>query len=277
MQLLAGASRVISKGITFFSGLTSLEGFTVGSAMKRPVIAIIQARMGSERLPGKVLLDIEGQTMLERVVRRIQNAKSIDGVVVATTDRAVDDVIARDAERLGAPVTRGSEDDVLDRFRQAAMESGAATIVRVSADSPLVDAEVTDMVVDAFLSTDVDYASNKLGASFPLGLDVEVFSRDALERTWNEAKKTYERSHVTVRMYGPDSSMRLLPVTTTPDRHDWRWTVDTPADLEFARQVFRLMGGGNDFSWRDVVSLIEETPALAAINSHVTPKPIEMG
>jgi spore coat polysaccharide biosynthesis protein SpsF (cytidylyltransferase family) len=245
--------------------------------MKRPVIAIIQARMGSERLPGKVLLDIEGQTMLERVVRRIQNAKSIDGVVVATTDKAVDDVIARDAERLGAPVTRGSEDDVLDRFRQAAMESGAATIVRVSADSPLVDAEVTDMVVDAFLSTDVDYASNKLGASFPLGLDVEVFSRDALERTWNEAKKTYERSHVTVRMYGPDSSMRLLPVTTTPDRHDWRWTVDTPADLEFARQVFRLMGGGNDFSWRDVVSLIEQTPALAAINSHVTPKPIEMG
>jgi spore coat polysaccharide biosynthesis protein SpsF len=133
------------------------------------------------------------------------------------------------------------------------------------------------MVVDAFLSTDVDYASNKLSASFPLGLDVEVFSRDALERTWNEAKKTYERSHVTVRMYGPDSSMRLLPVTTTPDRHDWRWTVDTPADLEFARQVFRLMGGGNDFSWRDVVSLIEQTPALAAINSHVTPKPIEMG
>jgi spore coat polysaccharide biosynthesis protein SpsF (cytidylyltransferase family) len=147
---------------------------------KRPVIAIIQARMGSERLPGKVLLDIEGQTMLERVVRRVQNAKSIDEVVVATTDRPADIVVIGEAERLGVKVVRGNEDDVLDRFRQAAVESNAETIVRVSADSPFVDPEVTDMVVDAFRSQDVDYASNKLNPSFPLGLDVEAFSRDAL-------------------------------------------------------------------------------------------------
>ena len=244
---------------------------------KRPVIAIIQARMGSERLPGKVLLDIEGQTMLERVVRRIQRSSSIDDVVIATTDRPADVVVAGEAERIGVKVVRGDEDDVLDRFRQAAIESGAATIVRVSADSPLVDPEVIDMVVDAFLSHDVDYASNKLEPSFPLGLDVEAFSRDALESAWQDAAEPYERSHVTVRMYSSASSMRTLPVTTTPDRHSWRWTVDTAEDLEFARQVFRRMGGGNEFSWRDVVSLIEANPGLAAINSHLRPKPVEQG
>ena len=244
---------------------------------KRPVIAIIQARMGSERLPGKVLLDIEGQTMLERVVRRVQKAKSIDEVVVATTGRPADVVVVGEAKRLGVKVVRGNEDDVLARFRQAAVESGAATIVRVSADSPFVDPEVTDMVVDAFLSQDVDYASNKLSPSFPLGLDVEAFSRDALESAWKDATEPYERSHVTVRMYASESSMRLLPVTTTPDRHDWRWTVDTPEDLEFVRLVFRRLGGGNDFSWRDVVTLVEQNPELAAINSSVRPKPIEHG
>jgi spore coat polysaccharide biosynthesis protein SpsF (cytidylyltransferase family) len=244
---------------------------------KRPVVAIIQARMGSERLPGKVMLDIEGQTMLARVVRRVQQAKSIDDVVVATTSSKQDDVVADEGTRLGVRVTRGSEEDVLDRFRQAATESGAATIVRVSADSPLVDPEVTDMVVDAYMSQDVDYASNKLGPSFPLGLDVEAFSRDALEKTWKEASEPYERSHVTVRMYSSNTSMNLLPVTTTPDRHDWRWTVDTPEDLEFAREVFRRMGEGNDFSWQDVVTLIEENPEVAAINSHLKPKAIELG
>ena len=233
--------------------------------------------MGSERLPGKVLLDIEGQTMLERVVRRVQQSKSIDEVIVATTDRPADVVIAGEAERLGVKVIRGNEEDVLDRFRQAAVESGAATIVRVSADSPFVDPEVTDVVVDAFLAHDVDYASNKLSPSFPLGLDVEAFSRDALESTWRDAVEAYERSHVTVRMYSAGASMRLLPVTTRPDRHDWRWTVDTPEDLEFARQVFRKLGRGNDFSWRDVISLIEKHPELAAINSNIKPRPIEHG
>jgi spore coat polysaccharide biosynthesis protein SpsF len=233
--------------------------------------------MGSERLPGKVLLDIEGQTMLERVVRRVQKAKTIDSIIVATTERPADIAIVAEAEKAGATVFRGSEDDVLDRFHGAAVKSGAATIVRVSADSPFVDPEVTDMVVDAYMSQDVDYASNKLSPSFPLGLDVEAFSRAALESTWKEATKPYERAHVTVRMYSSPVSMRLLPVTTTPDRHAWRWTVDTPQDLEFAREVFRRLGRGNDFSWLDVVGLIDEHPEIAAINAGIESKPIELG
>ena len=233
--------------------------------------------MGSERLPGKILLDIEGQTMLERVVRRVQKATSIAKVVVATTTEASDDETAAVAGALGVHVTRGNEDDVLDRFRQAADETGAKTIVRVSADSPFVDPEVTNMVVDAFLASDTDYASNKLDPSFPLGLDVEAFSREALERVWKEAEKSYERSHVTFRIYSEPSAFKLLPVTTTPNRHDMRWTVDTEEDLRFAREMFSRLGGSNDFSWRAVVELIEKMPELAAINSHLRPKDVTAG
>jgi len=245
--------------------------------VKRPVVAIIQARMGSERLPGKVLLDIEGQTMLERVVRRVQRASSIDQVVVATTTDVSDDRTAEAAGKMGVHVSRGSIEDVLDRFRQAAEETEAQTIVRVSADSPFVDSEVTDMVVDALLSSDADYASNKLEPSYPLGLDVEAFSRPALDKVWKEADQPFERSHVTYRIYSEPSEFKLLPVTTSPNRHAWRWTVDTEEDLRFAREVFRRLGGSNDFSWLDVVELIEKEPELAEINGHLKPKDVTAG
>lgn len=245
--------------------------------MKRPVVAIIQARMSSTRLPGKVLLDIEGQTMLERVVRRVQLATAIDSVVLATTTEEADEATATAGDELGIQVIRGSEDDVLDRFRQAAIETDAETIVRVSADSPLIDPEVTNMVVDAYLSSDADYASNKLQPSFPLGLDVEAFSRDALESVWDTAKEPYERAHVTVAMYSGGSPLKLLPVTTTPNRHSWRWTVDTVQDLRFAREIFKRFGGGNGFSWREVAELIEREPALADINGHLRPKDVTAG
>ena len=233
--------------------------------------------MGSERLPGKILLDIQGQTMLERVVRRLQMASSIDEVVVATTTDRADDATDEVGEQLGVRVVRGSEDDVLDRFRQAAIASRAETIVRVSADSPFVDPEVTNMVIDAYLSSGADYASNKLEPSFPLGLDVEAFSRELLETTWNEAKQPYERSHVTLRMYSEPSDLKLKPVTMTPNRHTWRWTVDTSEDLRFAREVFKRFGGRNDFSWRDVVELIEREPELARINGHLKVKDVTLG
>jgi len=233
--------------------------------------------MGSQRLPGKVLLDIEGQTMLERVVRRVQKASSVDNIVVATTTESADDETARIAASLGVSVTRGSMEDVLDRYHNAAEESDAKTIVRISADSPFVDPEVTNMVVDAFLSSDADYASNKLEPSFPLGLDVEAFSREALQRVWKEAGKSYERAHVTLRIYSEPSDFKLLPVTTTPNRHHMRWTVDTEEDLRFAREVFFRLGGTNDFSWREVVELIEREPQLAEINAHLRPKDVTAG
>ncbi len=245
----------------------------------KSIVVIIQARMGSERLPGKVLLDIEGQTMLERVVRRVQQSRLITRVVVATTTSEADDAVANAARSIGADVTRGSEMDVLDRYYQAAEEFGAQVIVRVSADSPFVDPKVCDQAIEAYLSAQpaVDYASNKLSPTFPLGLDVEVFSRDALDRSWREASESFQRAHVTVYIYRNPSIFRLLPVTTDPDLHLMRWTVDTPDDLEFARIAFQRLGGRNDFSWLDVVEIVVREPELSDINSHLRPKHVAEG
>ncbi|MGK2961637.1 MAG: cytidylyltransferase domain-containing protein [Gemmatimonadaceae bacterium] len=243
------------------------------------VAAIIQARIGSERLPGKVLLDIAGETMLSRVVRRMARSELIDEIVIATSTNPADDAVVSAGSALGITVTRGSENDVLGRYGDAASVVGADVIVRASADSPFVDPEVCDLVVSSFMSADppVDYASNKLEPSFPLGLDVEAFSRAALERAATEATEPFERAHVTVYIYSNPGRFMLLPIVAARNLHSWRWTVDTPEDLEFAREVFGRLGGRNDFSWRDVVALIEAEPALAEINSMVKPRAITEG
>lgn len=235
--------------------------------------------MGSERLPGKILEDIAGETMLARVVGRVRQSQLISRVIVATTTSRADDATAAAAAELGVGVTRGSEEDVLDRFHDAAERHGAETIVRVSADSPFVDPTVCDQAIDSFLSANpaVDYASNKLKPSFPLGLDIEVFSRDALERAWQESTEAFERSHVTVYMYQNPRLFRLLPITTERNLHSMRWTVDTPDDLEFARRVFGRLGGRGDFGWLEVVALVEREPELSAINSHVQPRHVTEG
>lgn len=242
-------------------------------------VAIIQARMGSERLPGKVLLDIVGQTMLERVVRRVQQSSLIDEVVVATTRQADDDAIVKECRALGVSVVRGSAHDVLDRYRDAALDSGASTCVRVCADSPLVDPTLCDLVVWSLNETNppADYAGNKIDPSFPLGLDVEAFSLDALEHTWTAARNAYERAHVTVYMYSNPEEFRLIRVSTDVDRHSWRWTVDMPEDLEFVRQVYSRLDGTNDFTTDDVIDLIEREPDLALINAHLQPKAVTAG
>lgn len=235
--------------------------------------------MGSERLPGKVLLDIEGQTMLERVVERVKQSRLITRVVVATTTNPADDEVANAAAAMNVDVMRGSEADVLDRYHQAAEQFDAQVIVRVSADSPFIDPAVIDQAIEAYLSARpaVDYASNKLSPTFPVGLDVEVFSRDALDRSWKETTESFQRSHVTVYIYQNPSLFRLLPVTIERDLHSMRWTVDTPEDIEFARQIFKRLGGRSDFSWLDVVEIIEREPALAVINSHLRPKHVTEG
>lgn len=235
--------------------------------------------MRSERLPGKVMLDIAGQPMLERVVRRLGRARALDTIVVATSTHSLDDVVADAAASLGLGVTRGSEEDVLGRFHQAAREFDADVCVRVSADSPLIDPDVCDLAVEAFhrAGPPVDYASNKLDPSFPLGLDVEVFSREALDRAARDASELFERSHVTVYMYQHPELFSLLPVTTGRNLHSWRWTVDTAEDMAFVREVFSRLDGRNDFSWLDVVRLIEAEPGLAAINSGIVPRMLEEG
>jgi spore coat polysaccharide biosynthesis protein SpsF len=237
-------------------------------------VAIVQAHMRSSRLPGKVLMDIAGETMLGRVISRAKRCESVDSVVVATSTLPIDDVIENVCGRLEVPIFRGSDSDVLDRFLNAARAHSADVCVRITSDCPLLDPGVSDHIIRSFKQADppVDYASNKIPQSYPRGLDTEVFSLEALERTWRDAAEPYQRSHVTIYIYEHPENFKLLSVISDVDRADWRWTVDTPEDLEFVRQIYLRLGQHGNFDWREVVALLDEKPELRAINSVIRQK-----
>jgi spore coat polysaccharide biosynthesis protein SpsF len=242
-------------------------------------VAIIQARIGSTRLPGKVLRDLAGSTVLARVVNRVRKFTLVDDVVVATSDRSADDVIVNECRRIDVAWFRGNEEDVLDRFAGAARWSGASVCVRLTADCPLLDPGVSDTIISVFLEANggADYASNKIPQSFPRGLDTEVFSTEALSRAARDARRRYERAHVTPYIYRHPEMFSLISVTSDVDRADWRWTIDTAEDLEFVREIYHRLDGSPDFSWQDVLAIIENDPALTWINSRVQQKEIAEG
>lgn len=236
------------------------------------IVTIIQARFGSTRLPGKVLLDIAGRPMLEHVVRRAQRSEVARQTVVATTTLRRDDVIVELCRSLGVPTYRGSEEDVIDRYYGAARRFQAEAVVRVTADCPLLDAAVMDRVLTAFLENRPDYASNTLVRTYPRGLDTEVFTRAALEAAWREASVKEHRVHVTPYMYLTPGRFRTFSVEDSPDYSDLRLTVDTEEDLELVRQVYEHLGREGRFTWMDVVDLMRREPALAAVNAHIEQK-----
>ncbi len=228
-------------------------------------LALIQARMGSSRFPGKVLADLCGHAMLWHVVSRVRRAKTIDQVVVATTDCAADDPVVRFCEQAGIAYFRGSEQDVLDRFYRAAQFHHAEVVVRITSDCPLIDPPVIDKVVRRFMQGDCDYASNVLRYTYPDGLDVEVFSFAALEQAWREAVKPSEREHVTPYLRtGKFKTVNVeSEVPVPPD--EYRWTVDHPEDLAFVRKVYEAFGEKGDFGFRDIYDLLKARPDLATI------------
>jgi len=233
--------------------------------------------MGSTRLPGKVLADVSGRPMLDRVVRRTAQADLVDRVVVATTDHPGDDLIVQRCDRLALDHFRGSEEDVLDRYHRAAAMFSADAVVRITADCPLVDPSVIDRVVRAFLDERPDYAANTLRRTYPRGLDTEVIAAEALDRAWREAGKPYHRAHVCPYIYEHPERFRLLSVSAREDYSDGRWTVDTPEDLEFVRRVYRQFGSDDAFAWRDVLDWLAGEPSVAALNRHVCQKEVEEG
>ncbi len=240
------------------------------------VVAIIQARMGSSRLPGKVLADIHGQPMLWYVVERTRSAKSVDDVVVATTTEPADEAIVNFCREHGVDYFRGSENDVLDRYYQAARQHEAEAVVRITSDCPLIDPEIVDKTVRAFLEVLPDYASNTAIRTYPRGLDTEVVAFGALESAWRDSKKPYQRSHVTPYIYENPDRFRILKVTGEKDYSSHRWTVDTAEDLEFVRAVYSR-GESRGHRLDDVLRLIEREPHLAEINRAVAQKSLQEG
>jgi spore coat polysaccharide biosynthesis protein SpsF len=235
-------------------------------------LAIIQARMGSRRLPGKVLLDLGGATVLARVVRRLARSEQISQIVVATTGAPADEAIVSECQRLQVSYFRGSEDDVLDRYYQAARSHPAGAVVRVTSDCPLIDPKLVDETIRVFRDNRADYASNVFPRTYPRGLDTEVFTSAALERAWREAREPSEREHVTPFFYEHPEIFRLSSVSGDVDHSHYRWTLDTPEDLELLRAIYSRFDNHGDFSWQDVIALMEREPDLAELNSQVLQK-----
>jgi spore coat polysaccharide biosynthesis protein SpsF len=233
--------------------------------------------MESTRLPGKVLRDLGGASMLARVTRRVQRASLPQEVSVATTVKPADDAVAAEAQRLGVAAFRGDEQDVLDRFYRAAQSRHADAVVRITADCPFIDPGLIDEVVRKFLETLPDYASNCLERTYPRGLDTEIMSMEALARAWKSATEPSQRTHVTPYLYQNPAQFKLVSVKAEQDYARHRWTVDTLEDLEFARAVYARLNNRDDFAWREVLRLVEEDPALEEINRGVRQKELREG
>jgi len=239
------------------------------------ITAIVQARMGSTRLHGKVLMDLGGKTVLARVVERLRRATRVDEIVIATTDSAADNAIVRECHRLKASCFRGSEYDVLDRYYQAARVFAAAAVVRITSDCPVIDPHLVDETIRAFREQRCDYASNAFPRTYPRGLDTEVFTSGALKQAWHDAQQPYEREHVTPYLYEHPELFRLVSQRGHTDYSQYRWTLDTPEDLELLRAIYARFDNGDDFSWGEVIQLMEREPELAELNSHVVQKALQ--
>ena len=240
------------------------------------VIAVIQARMGSTRLPEKVLEVLAGEPMLARVVNRTRRANTLDAVIVATTTQPVDDAIIRLCEERDWPFFRGSEDDVLDRYYQAALAFKADVIIRITSDCPLIEPLVIDKVVQEFLShhPEIDYVSNALVRTLPRGLDVEAVSFTSMERAWQEDSDPALREHVTPYIWRHPEKFKVLNVVSDSDYSHMRWTVDTIEDLTFVRKVYNYFQN-DTFSWKEVLHLLKAHPEWLEINRHVQQKAVQ--
>jgi spore coat polysaccharide biosynthesis protein SpsF len=237
------------------------------------VVAIIQGRMSSSRLPGKILKDLNGKPILAWVVERARRAQTIDEVVVATTDDASDDPAANFCKERGYAFFRGSMFDVLDRYFQTALAYHADIIVRLTADCPLIDPQVVDKTVRALLDSNppADLAVNRFpgNRTYPIGLDTEVVTFQALERAWKEAGEPHEREHVLPYIYEVEGRFRVLHVKNDVDYGGLRWTVDTPEDFELVQRICNHFPGRDDFSWLDVLAVVQADPTLSQINANV--------
>lgn len=238
------------------------------------VVAIIQARLGSTRLPGKVLLPIAGKPMLWHVVERTRGARLVDEVVVATSDLADDDAIAAFGAANSVPVFRGSETDVLDRYYRAALEHNADAVVRVTGDCPLLAPEVTDAVVAAYENGHYDHVGATAGSAaralgwtgFPEGAGSACFSMRALEESWSEAVEPDDREHVATYMLRHPERFKCLYISPREDRSHLRWTVDTVDDLEMVRAVYGALFHGSLLRSSDVLDYMSVHPEVPAIN-----------
>jgi spore coat polysaccharide biosynthesis protein SpsF len=238
------------------------------------VVVIVQARMSSTRLPGKVLLPLGGVPMVLRVAERAARILRVDDVVVATSTSDADDVLAKCVTAAGVSCFRGDQHDVLDRYYRCARERSATVVVRITADCPLLSPAVSSGILASFLSGGCDYASNCGTRTFPRGLDTEVMSFDALATAWREAVAQPDREHVTAYIDMNPARFRLRNVVdpAAADHSDMRWTVDEPADYDLVSRIYDFFKGRGDFEYADVLALLARQPDWLEINRDIHQK-----
>lgn len=235
-------------------------------------VAIVQARIGSTRLPGKVLMQLAGKPMVLHVLERAASIIGVNEVVAAVPTSPEDDDLASVIAEAGFRISRGSPEDVLSRYVVAARATIADVVLRVTADCPLLSPEVSRRVLEHFV--ECDYASNTLERTFPRGLDTEVTATSILELAHREATTVSEREHVTPYIWRNPARFRLRQVTDLPNRSNLRWTVDTPEDMMLAVAVYDDLGP--DFEYGDVLDLLARRPELTELNRGIDQKPVEL-
>ena len=239
------------------------------------ILTVVQARMGSSRLPGKVLLPLAGQPLLVRMVERVQRSRLAGTVVVATTTEAADDAVAACCTAHGLACFRGDALDLLDRHYQAARQYRADVVLKIPSDCPLIDPAVIDQVLGVYLKNpnQYDFVSNLHPATFPDGNDVEIMRFEALETAWHEAQRPLEREHTTPYFWENPDRFRLANVgwaTGQDFSMSHRWTIDYPEDYEFIKAVYEALHPSKpDFSLDDVLRLLEKRPDIAQLNAHL--------
>jgi len=231
--------------------------------------AIVQARMSSERLPGKVLLPLAGKPVIWHVLDRLRHAKKLKSIVLATSDEPEDKALKVIADEFSIPTYFGNLDDVLSRYYHAARQFRIDPIVRITGDCPMIDPEIVDEVVQYFIDGNYDYCG--LSGAFPDGLDTTVFSFAALEAAFNEGRLSSDREHVGATFFRNNTGrFRIGGYQKFTDRSDYRWTIDEEKDYEFLKEAFReLYSPARPFSYRDVFELLKKRPELQRINIHI--------
>lgn len=232
--------------------------------------AVIQARMGSIRLPGKVLMKINGITVLECLLEQISYSKYLTDKIIATTTEKNDDQIIDVAKSMGVSFFRGNQSDVLDRYYQCAKKFSINNIVRISADAPLIDPSIVDRTIQIYEKSNFDYVNNFSKNRFPVGTEVEVFSFSALEKVWKNAIKPSEREHVTPYFYNNPDVFSIGHLENTLDLSNLHWTVDRAEDLEFVKTIFQSINK-RPILLDDILQLLTKRPSLLEINKKIDP------
>lgn len=241
------------------------------------VVCLVQARVGSTRLPGKILKEICGKTILHHEIDRLKKCKEIDEIVIATTDKEDDDKIVNEAKKLSVKYFRGSENDVLSRFYYSAKENNADIIVRVTSDCPCIDFEILDKMLiyfkDKYKEKQIDYLSNTINRTYPRGYDIEIFTFSALEKSYINAKKEYEREHVTPYIYDKTNNFLKLSFENKDDYSNYRVTLDTIEDFIVIKNIFENLYYKNPyFKLNDVVQYLNNNLHIVDINKHIEQK-----